>query len=448
MTRNISRRTLLKSSLAAGATLPWAAPAVLSAKPKPPSETLRLAGIGVGGKGWTDIRSAARHGQVIAFCDVDTGKNRRGGYGAAAEQWPQAARYTDYRKLLDKEHKRLDGITVSTPDHMHAPITMAALQLGLAVYTQKPLTRTVHEARSLTLAAEKAGVSTQMGNQHHSGRGYRTLVEIVRGGRLGKIKAAHTWSNRPIWPQGIDRPEGSDPVPKTLDWDLWLGVAPKRPYKRGVYHPFKSRGWYDFGAGALGDMGCHIIDPAVWSLELKPAKSVAYTGPTPNAETFPKWEVLHYRFHGTQYTTPGEFSMWWYDGGKRPSTEGTHLSDGDKLPSQGVMLVGTEGTLLCNHGGSPQLYPQEKFRDVKLPTAGGLDHYGTWADGIRSGSPPNSSFAYSGPLTETVLLGVVASRVGEGTLEWDSEKLTFTNSEQANQFVRDEYRPRWEVKGL
>jgi len=312
----------------------FAAPAILSAKS--PNETVRLGGVGVGGKGWVDINGAAKHGEIVAFCDVDTGPNRRGGYAAAADKWSKAAKYTDFRRMIEKEAKNLDGITVTTPDHMHAPITMLALQHGLAVYTQKPLTRTVHEARALTEASIKAKVSTQMGNQHHSGAGYRTLVKTIQNGVLGKIQEAHCWSNRPVWPQGLNRPAGSDPVPKTLDWDLWLGVAPLRPFKKEVYHPFNWRGWFDYGAGALGDMGCHIIDPVVWALELGPAKGVTYAGPTPHAETFPKSELLTYRFDGTQYSTDS-LTIKWYDGGRKPMVLG-HVPSAAELPSQGVMI--------------------------------------------------------------------------------------------------------------
>lgn len=445
MNRRATRRTFLKSA-AAGAAVTFAAPAILSAKS--PNETVRIAGIGVGGKGWVDINGAARHGQVVAYCDVDTGANRNGGFAKTAEKWPKAKGYSDWRKLFDEQHKNIDAVTVSTPDHMHAAITMTALAHGLGAYTQKPLTRTVHEARALTLAAAKAGVSTQMGNQHHSGRGYRTLVEIVQGGFLGKVKDAHTWSNRPIWPQGIDRPAGQDEVPAGLNWDLWLGVAGERPYKKGVYHPFKWRGWYDFGAGALGDMGCHIIDPAVWSLELGAPLSVSYEGPEPNPETFPKWEALRYTFPSTPYTAGDTLSMTWWDGGKLPPVKGSHVTDEKAIPSNGVMLIGEQGTLVCPHGGMPSLYPKEKFADVELPKVMGLDHYGQWIDGVKTGKQPNSSFAYAGPLTETVLLGVVASRVGGGELKWDAEQLKFTNSQEANQFIRAEYRKGWQVTGL
>jgi len=440
-----TRRQFLGRS-AAGLVWAGTAPAVLRAGSA--NERLRIAGIGVGGKGWTDINGAARFGDVVAICDVDTGKNRRGGYGAAAEKWPQARRYTDWRELLDKEHKNLDAVTVSTPDHMHAPVTMTALNHGLGAYTQKPLTRTIHEARALTEAAAKAKVPTQMGNQHHSGAGYRALVEIVRGGALGKITLAHSWSNRPIWPQGIDRPAGSDPVPQHFDWDLWLGVAGKRPYKQGVYHPFKWRGWYDFGAGALGDMGCHIIDPIVWSLELGAPTSVGYDGPQPHPETFPRQEVLRYRFPGTRYTAGDELEMTWSDGGLRPSADQPHLPKDYKLPTQGVLMVGEEGSLVCSHGGRPELFPRKKFADFEFPRLETRDHYGDWADGFRSGKAPHSSFGYAGPLTEIVLLGVVASRVGAERIDWDSTRMRFTNSDLANRFVRADYRQGWQVPGL
>jgi len=445
MNQALNRRTFVKS-VAAGVPAAFAAPAILSARS--PNETVRLAGVGVGGKGWVDITAAAKHGMVLAFCDVDTGKNRRGGYGAAAEKWTAAEGYTDWRKLIEKEHRRLDGITVSTPDHMHAPITMTALQHGLAVYTQKPLTRTVHEARALTTAAKKAGVATQMGNQHHSGAGYRTLVNWVQGGHIGKVKQAHAWSNRPIWPQGIDRPSGSDPVPDGLSWDAWLGVAQSRPFKKEVYHPFKWRGWYDFGAGALGDMGCHIIDPVVWSLDLGAPTSVSYQGPTPKLESFPKHEVLRYEFARTKYTADAGVSMTWWDGGKLPGTAGSHLGKSDSIPAQGAMLIGETGTIVCGHGKLPQLYTSDGRVTEGLPRVEGLDHYGVWASAIKGGGQANSSFAYSGPLTETVLLGVVASRVGGEDLRWDAANLRFTNSDAANQFVREEYRKGWQVEGL
>lgn len=448
MSKRISRRQFVGSA-AAGLAVSFAAPAILSAES--PNERVRVAGVGVGGKGWSDIVGASKFADVVAFCDVvQNAKSKRkgGGYESAAEEWTKATGYTDFRKLIEKEHKNLDAITVSTPDHMHAPITMLAMQHGLAVYTQKPLTRTIFEARALTQAAKEAKVSTQMGNQGHSSGAYRTLVKAVQSGVIGKVKEAHTWSNRPIWPQGLERPAGTDPIPEGLDWDLWLGVAKQRPFKTDVYHPFKWRGWYDFGAGALGDMGCHIIDPVVWSLELGPASSVAYYGPTPKPESFPEWEILTYHFPGTKYTAGDDLALVWYDGGKLPKIAGSHVTDAKELPNQGIMLIGDKATLVCAHGQFPKIYTSDGLIDFPLPLEADTDHYETWIDGIKSGKEPNSGFSYAGPLTETVLLGVIASRVGLGELKWDSKNLSFPDSKLATSFVREDYRDGWEFKGL
>lgn len=442
-----TRREFLRQASAATVAATLAYPVGIRAAES--REKINVAAVGVGGKGWSDVNSVAAGANVVAFCDVDTGSNRRrGGFGAAAEQWPQARRYTDWRVMLDKEHKHLDGITVSTPDHMHAPITMTAIHLGLGTYTQKPLSRTVHEARQLTLAARKADVVTQMGNQNHSGVGYRTLVQLIQDGAIGKIREAHTWSNRPIWPQGIDRPAGRDEIPAGLNWDLWLGVAPERPYRRDVYHPFNWRGWYDFGAGALGDMGCHIIDPVVWALDLGAPTTVRYDGPSPHPETFPEWEILSYEFPGTRYTAGSTLSLKWYDGGKQPDPDLAPLAPGEKLPNQGVLLVGEEGVLLCRHGGKPILLPEDKFRDYERPELEPVDHYLQWANAVRGEGETTSHFDYAGPLTEIVLLGTIAARFPNETLQWDSPALRFTNGTGANDFVQREYRKGWEVEGL
>jgi predicted dehydrogenase len=422
-----------------------------------PNDKPNIAAVGVGGKGWEDINQTSKGGaaQVVAFCDVDQGGGRGGkragtGFSGAAEKWPDAKRYTDWREMLDKEGKRLNGVTVSTPDHMHAPVTMTALQMGIATYTQKPLTRTVHEARQLTLAARKAKVVTQMGNQAHSGVHYRTLVQLIQGGAIGRVKEAHTWSNRPIWDtQGVDRPEGSSPMPENLNWDLWLGVAPYRPYIEKVYHPFAWRGWFDFGAGALGDMGCHIIDPVVWALELSAPTRVSHDGPSPKPETFPKAETITYEFPATKYTT-GPIRMLWYDGKRLPAAELAPLPAGEKLPLNGSLFIGEKGVLLCEHGGrvGPRLLPAEKFADYPVPKLEEVDHYLQWTNAIRGEGQTTSNFDYAGPLTETVLLGTIACRFPSETLEWDSANLRFTNVSKANAYVRQPYRKGWEVAGL
>jgi len=445
---HISRRGFLAAG-SAGLAVPSLFHSTLQPKvfaADSPSERVRFAAVGVGGKGWTDLNGAAKHADLVAYCDVDQSKNgRRGGYAVTAKQWPKARGYSDWREMLDKEQGKIDAVTVSTPDHMHAPVTFAALQLALATYTQKPLTRTIGEARQLTLAAAKAGVSTQMGNQHHSGIGYRTLVSWVQSGLLGKIKTAHTWSNRPIWPQGIDRPKGEDPIPKGFNWDLWLGVAEERPYLKDVYHPFKWRGWYDFGAGALGDMGCHIIDPVVWSLELGPASKVRYEGPKPNSETFPGQERLHYTFAGTKHCAAETFKMTWHDGGLKPDPKDCGLPAKTKLPDNGLLMIGEKASLVCSHGRMPEIITD----GITIPEYKPIlkkDHYEEWISCIRTGKNPGSYFGYAGPLTETVLLGVVASRVEAKELLWDSEAMRFTNSEDANRFVEAEYRTGWQQK--
>ncbi|MEJ2700920.1 MAG: Gfo/Idh/MocA family oxidoreductase [Sedimentisphaerales bacterium] len=459
-----SRREFLKTATAAlGAGVAsqsiWF-PALVRASS---GDQVRLAGVGCGGKGASDIRETSKGQIMVALCDVD--QNRA---ASTRKQFPNAKFYTDWRKMLEKEAKNIDGITVSTPDHMHAPVTMTAISMGLATYTQKPLTRTVYEARQLRLAARRAGVATQMGNQGHSGVGYRMVVDLIQRGVIGKVKEAHTWSNRPIWPQGLDRPAGSDPIPDTLDWDKWLGVAPERPFKakwpessgykgnRDVYVPFSWRGWYDFGAGALGDMGCHIIDPVYWSLELTAPNWVAYNGPAPKPEMFPTEETLTYEFPGTRYTD-GTINVKWYDGGRKPPRElaqmgvqetGKNKGKPRELPTNGSLFIGTKGVLMCPHGGGPQLFPKENFRGLDRPNLKGMDHYMIWTNAIKGDRKTNCSFAYAGRLAETVLLGVIASRVPGQRLLWDSEGLRFTNSDKANGFVREDYRAGWEVKGL
>lgn len=450
MSQRFTRRTFLGGiSTAAGASLLpndlWAADSK-----KSPNGTPNIAAIGVGGKGWVDSNGAAKHGNIVAFCDVDTGKNgRRGGFTAAAKQWPKARRYTDWRVMLEKE-KNLDGITVSTPDHMHAPITMTALKMGIGCYTQKPLTRTIHESRAIALAAQEAKVATQMGNQNHSGRTYQTLVNLVKTGVIGKIKRAHAWSNRPIWPQGIMRPGTNAKAPSSLAWDLWLGVAPERPFAPEAYHPFKWRGWYDFGAGALGDMGCHIIDPVYWALGLDAPTTVSYEGPPPMKETFPAWERIHYKFPGTKYTADKTIDVTWHDGKKKPDPAECDLPADTRIPDNGVIFIGEKGVLVTSHGSRslPKLYPEKDFKDYEMQIIPTTDHYEQWINAITGKETPSSNFDYAGPLCETVLLGCVASQVPGIKLEWDSKALKFKNSKTANALIRQEYRKGWEVEGL
>ncbi len=418
---------------------------------KSPNEKLNIAGIGVGGKGKGDIASTSKGQNVVAICDVDERT-----LGASAKLYPGAKKYTDWRKLL--EQKDIDAVTISTPDHMHAPIAMSAIQLGKHVYVQKPLAHTVYEARQLTRAARKYGVISQMGNQAHSGAEYRTLVQLIQSGVIGKIKHAHAWSNRPVWPQGIERPGGSSPIPPHLHWDLWLGVAPYRPYlgprpdsvrNRGVYNPFNWRGWLDFGVGALGDMGCHIIDPVVWSLELGAPTQIWSDGTAPNGETYPNSAVIHYQFARTKFTAGDTLKMTWYDGGNLPDRSLVPLPDDVPTPKNGSLYVGEKGTVLCPHGrGGPSLLPAERFADVAIEKVKRSDHYQQWTNACKGDDKATSHFDYSGPLTETVLLGTIALRYPGKKLRWDSENLKVANVEKANAFVHHPYRAGWEVPGL
>jgi predicted dehydrogenase len=331
---------------------------------------------------------------------------------------------------------------------MHAPITMSAILRGKHVYCQKPMTHTIHEARQVTAAARKANVVTQMGIQIHSNIEYRMATEIIQGGAIGKIKEVHSWSDRPGWAQGKPRPKGSSPIPKDLHWDLWLGVAPERPFIEGAYCPGVWRGILDFGCGALGDMGCHIIDPPFTALKLTSPNLVWVEGPGCSDDMHPAWEIIHYEFPGTEYTDGKTIRLTWYDGGRKPDASLVPLGDNQRLPSNGSIFIGTAGSILLPHIGGPQLLPREKFLDFKRPKLEGRNHYVQWVNACLGKDKTSAGFDFSGPLTETVLLGVLAARFPEKKLQWDAAQLKFTNLPEANQFVRLVYRKGWEVEGL
>ncbi len=432
MTRAVKRRQFLKSSAAAASAL--AVPGVLWSKS--PNEKLGIGGIGVGGKGWSDINACATSEEIVALCDVDETHLLR-----AAKKYPRAATCHDFRELLDR--KDVDAVTVSTPDHCHAVASMMAMKLGKHVYCQKPLTHSVYEARQLARTAKEYGVATQMGNQGHSSPRMRRLVELVMAGAIGRVHEAHAWSNRPIWPQGIGRPVDTPPVPDRLHWDLWLGPAPARPY-HPAYHPFKWRGWWDFGTGALGDMGCHIIDSIFWALSLGAPSSVRVEGPEPNEETAPKWSRVHYEFPARGAHPPVRLT--WHDGGKKPPPELFGVSDSSEIPGNGTIMVGEKGSIL-NPRGFPILLPRENFKDYEQPEPflrQSPGHYKEWIEAAKTGSPTGTHFGYASRLAELVLLGNVAYRVGR-KIEWDSENLRATNAPEADQYIRREYRKGWEL---
>lgn len=407
------------------------------------NERIHLAGIGVGGKGAGEINDTSDVGcEIVALCDVD---DRRA--AETYKKFPNAKRYQDFRVMLEKQ-KDIDAVTVSTPDHTHFPASMLAMKMGKHVYCQKPLTHTIEEARLMAEAARKYKVVTQMGNQAHAGEPIRRAVEVVRAGIIGKVTEAHIWTNRPIWPQGQTRPEDTPPVPDGLNWDLWLGPAPVRPYHPD-YVPFNWRGWWDFGTGALGDMACHIMDMAYWSLDLGAPESVEAESGGGTMESPPNWSVIDYRFPARGDQPP--VKLVWYDGkrdGQQNYPPKELIGDVD-ISRYGTVLVGEKGTMFFNRGSTDWLIkPESILTDFKEPTrtiprTRNEDY--EWVQAIRGeGHQPLSNFERSGPFTETVLLGNLAVRTGK-KIQWDSKNLKATNAPEADEFIRKEYRAGWRV---
>ena len=414
-----------------------------------PSERVNLAGIGAGGMGGGDIATHAKNGaNVVALVDVDEARG-----AGSFRAFPNARRYKDFRVMLDKEAKNIDAVTVGTPDHTHAVASMAAIRAGKHVYCQKPLTHTLFECSELTRAAHTAGVATQMGNQGHASEGSRLTNEWIRAGVIGPVREVHVWSDRAglLWKQGIGRPSDTPPVPSTLDWNLWLGPSPDRPY-HPAYAPHNWRGWRDFGTGALGDMGCHIIDHPVWALELGPPSVVEAVATLdgsqidgkPNFETFPIAAVITYEFPARRTQPP--VRMTWYDGGLMPPTPAL-MASGERLPGNGVLYVGEKGIMYHgSHGGMPEVLPRtlvDAAQAVPTTMPRSPGHYEEWLAACKGGERPMSNFDYSGPLTETVLLGVLALRVPGKRLEWDSANLKVANAPELDPFIRTEYRQGW-----
>jgi predicted dehydrogenase len=425
------RRDFLGSAAAAGVWL------TLSSRVSgSPNEKLNVGVIGVGGRGARNLEGVSGE-NVVALCDVDEKT-----LDQALAKHPRAARYVDFRKMLE-ERKDVDAVVVSTADHVHAVAAVMAMKLGKHVYCEKPLSHSIHEARVMAETAARCKVVTQMGNQGHSSDGRRSIVELLRSGAIGAVTEVHAWVQNPTWPQGILRPAETHPVPSHLRWDLWLGPAPERPYHSRAYHPFNWRGWHDFGSGALGDMGCHVLDSAFWALELGAPAVVEVEGDPRVPESGPRWEVVRFRFPARGSRPP--VSLTWYDGGKLPPEE---LAEGVALPKgRGAIYVGEKGKLvvLDDDRAKYRLFPESKFADFQpppktLPRPAG--HHAEWIEACKSGGTPGSSFAYGGPLTELVLLGTVAWRAGK-RLEWDGPAMKAVNCPEASAFVRREYRPGW-----
>lgn len=434
---HVSRRGLLLGSAAAAALAATGRP--LAARRR--GDELRVGFVGVGGMGASDLDQVASAPgvRVSALCDVDAGR-----LGEAARKHPSARTFADWRVLLEQLGSELDALVVSTPDHMHGPVALAAMDLGKHVYCQKPIAHNLRECRAMTEMAERRGVVTQMGTQIHSHEAYRTAVASVRAGIVGKVREAHLWVSKSWAGPAGGRPAGSDPVPEDLSWDLWLGVAPERPYKQGLYHPANWRGWRDFGSGTLGDMGCHIFDPVFSALDLGAPSSVTSHGPAAGTETFPADGDLRYEFPATAYTD-GPLRLRWTDGSgpSRPDAVRAQLPEGTSLPGSGSFLVGENGVIVIPHWSTPRIFADGNELALPLKYEPGRNHYHEWVAACRGEGRASTPFSYSGPLTEAVLAGVVAQAFPGERLAWDSKGLRFDDAD-AQALVERSYRKGWD----
>lgn len=436
-----NRRSFLKKSACASVAIPLFNIGVVRAE----SGKINHASFGASGMAGGDINSLLRTKKVnlVAVAEVDDSKLER-----VLKAAPNVRVYKDWRVLLEKEHKNLDSVNVSTPDHMHAPIGVTAMNLGLHVYGQKPLAQTIYETRIMANVARKTKVVTQMGIQLSSGFYERMAVQIIDDGLIGNVEEVYIFSNK-TWGDPTPRPDRTDPIPASLDWDLWCGVGPKPNYINKYYHPGAWRKRLDYGTGTLGDMGCHIYSPMFRAMGFKAPLAVRSVGGVPNKHNWAVDEKLEYIFPGTPRSGGKNVKVTWCDGALRPPKEITDLF-GSKMPSQGSIFIGKKGQLLAPHGGVPIPFPREKFEDFRPPKLKARNHYGDFVDAVmgKNVEPIADFHKYGGPLTETILLGSLASRFPEEILKWDPKKLRFTNNEEANKFIRREYRSGWKVKGL
>jgi len=501
MTSRISRRRFLKASAVSSAGYFFTASALSAARAGDgPNGKVHFAGIGVGGKGSGDIDQAGALGTVVALCDIDERH-----LNSKSQKFPDAKKYFNFRQMLDEMGKQIDAVTVSTPDHTHAPASVMAMKMKKHVYTQKPLTHTVHEARVMRETAAKMGVATQMGNQGSAANGLRRAVEAVQAGIIGPVSEAHVWTNRPIWPQApkiMTRPPES-PTPSYVHWDEFIGPAPMRPYadyeekrkdrrtgeekitRKGWYHDFAWRGWWDFGTGALGDMACHTANMAFRALKLGYPDSVVAAATDVNPETYPSSAQVTFQFPARGDRIPGKFM--WYEGqkngrfvlpdpklvkgqSKRGSDEFAVYfdfeknvwrffdptkkkeEDRNKVVSSGSFLVGEKGVLFSpdDYGSDVYVVTENKVERVEGdPKSLPLNNKGDagmkieWVEAMKGGPPAYSNFDFAGQLTETILLGNVAIRMNGEKLEWDGPGMKFTNKPEANRYLHYEYRKGW-----
>ncbi len=447
MSHQTTRRDFLATTSALSAAI-WVSghPALAS---KSPNEKLNIAAIGCGGKGRTDI-SGCSHENIVALCDCDDGR--------AAEtykKFPDVKKYKDYRKMLEAR-KDIDAVLVSTPDHHHAPASILAMSLGKHVYCQKPLTHSIHEARRMREVARDMKVVTQMGNQGHAFEGARRIVEVFRAGAIGEVREVHCWTDRPNgrwWKQPVAVPTDRPPVPSGLDWNLWLGPAPERPYHR-TYCPHDWRAWWDFGSGALGDMACHIVDSAYWALELGAPVSVEATAKGATPESAPAWQIIRFQFPERTSKASGKtlppVTLTWYDGGKKPPAD---LADGNPLPPGGTLWVGSQGTIFTidDYSIVYRLLPDQKFKGYQGPKPylprnprSQFAPYMEWITACKGGPMTQSNFEYASRLTEAMLVGVLAVRLGK-KIEWDAENQQAKNAPEAEPLIHRQYRNGWAI---
>ncbi len=459
----MNRRESVQTAAAAVAALSALPNYVLGQKGKPPLDRkLNIACVGVMGMGRSNLHavcmplSERKEGDwpnedsqnIVALCDVDWNRAKH-----SFDEYPEAKRYRDYRVMLKEMGDEIDAVMIATPDHTHACIAMEAMRRGKHVFVQKPLTRTLHEARVLTEAARKYGVVTQMGNQGHSGEGIRRVCEWIWDGAIGDVREVHAWTDRPIWPQPVARPQDTPPVPETLDWDTWLGPAPYRPYHPS-YQPFAWRGWVDFGTGALGDMACHILDPVFWALKLKYPTSVeascARIQGKEYPESYPAASIIHYEFPAREGMP--EVKVHWYDGGLLPERP-AELEKGRRMGEggQGAIFVGDKGKLMCgSYGRSPQLIPYAAMKayqkpEPTIPRVKGGRHEMDWVNAIKEGRQPSSNFDNSGPFSEMVLVGTLAQLSPGKKLLWDGANMQVTNIPELSKYINPPCREGWHL---
>jgi len=444
--KNISRREFM-GNLAVSAAAVTIVPAHVLGQ-NAPSNKLNIAMVGSGGRARANL-NGCKSENIVALCDVDEGRAAN-----MFKAYPEAKKYKDFRIMLDEMNKSIDAVIISTPDHTHAPAAIRAIKMGKHVYCEKPLAHSIYEVRQVTEAARKYNVQTQMGNQGHSSEQIRMMCEWVRDGAIGDVRKVYTWSSRPsggaAFAVNMKRPQDTPPVPEGLDWDLWLGPAQQRPYHPD-YLPFKWRGWVDFGTGALGDMGCHILDPVFWALKLGEADTIEVEATTTHfdpkimKETYPVASIVRYKFPARGNMPTVELT--WSDGRLRPPRP-VDMEINRSFGGEGALLIGENGNIMHgSHGaGGLRIVPETKMKAYELPDktlARSQGHHQDWLLACKGGKPASSNFNYGGPLTEMALLGVLAIRNQNRKLLWDVKKMEISNDQEANKYVNPPYRDGW-----